>query len=247
MVGQIRPTELDQPSSVNRTRKPRPTTHGLTTTTGSHHHRPQLDDPHARALPLRSMKPTSPKALRGFTLIEMLAVITIIVILAAITVGSLQYVKDKEHVDRAKVQIQLLCKAIEDYKLDNGAYPLASSGTNGGNNGTSGNVSTDGSRNSNLLFKALFWDTNNDGKGADVDTTQKIYCAELDPLQKKQAWIQGTGEKATIVDPWFNEYQYRIGDSSWNPDFDLWSKGKDGKTNSSVKSANENKDDIGNF
>lgn len=175
----------------------------------------------------RFMKRPSLPAARGFTLIEMLAVITIIVILAGMTLAGLQFVKDKQAREKCKVQVQLLCKSIEDYKLDNGAYPTAT--------------------NSNELYKALFWDTNNDGKGADTDTTQKIYCAELDPQQKKQGWIQGSGANATIVDPWFNEFIYRTGAASWNPDFDLWSKGKDGKTSLTNKAAAENKDDIGNF
>ena len=173
------------------------------------------------------MKRPSHHFARGFTLVEMLTVITIIVILAAMTLGSLQYVKDKQAREKTRVQVQLLCKSIEDYKLDNGAYPTATT--------------------SNELYKALFWDTDSNGKGADQDTLQKTYCAELDPLQKKQGWVQGTGANATIIDPWFNEFIYRTGTTSWNPDFDVWSKGKDGKTNLTTKSAPENKDDIGNF
>ena len=175
------------------------------------------------------MKRTSPSVSRGFTLVEMLAVITIIVLLAAMVLGSLAFVKDKQAREKCKIQIQLLCKSIEDYKLDNGSYPVAN--------------------NSNALYKALYWDSNNDGKGPDQDKLQKIYCAELDPNRNLQKWIQGTGASATIIDPWFNEFIYRRGDdtNAWNPDFDLWSKGKDGKTSTSNRKAPENKDDIGNF
>ncbi len=193
----------------------------------------------------RLMKRPSLSVSRGFTLVEMLVVITIIVILAAMLLGGLQFVKDKQAREKTKVQVQLLCKSIEDYKLDNGYYPSDPSDPS---HPTPPNP--DGSKNSNVLYKALYWDTNNDGKGADTDTVQKIYCAELDPLQKKQGWTQGTGANATIIDPWFNEYRYRIGTTSWNPDYDLWSAGKDGKTNASAPKrldAFENKDDIGNF
>lgn len=152
--------------------------------------------------------PYSARHRHGFTLIEMLVVITIIVVLAGLSVSGFKYVTDKQANDQARVQISLLSKALEDYKLDNGSYPPSAGGTNG-------------------LYKALYWDTNNDGSGPPGDTDQKIYLSELDPENNRQGWIEGTGSSARIVDPWGNEFIYVVGTGANNPDFDLSSNGKD--------------------
>ena len=145
---------------------------------------------------------------RGFTLIELLVVITIIAILAGISVGGYGFVTRKQAESQAAVQISLLSKALEEYKLDNGSYP-----PNG---------------NTNSIYKALYWDTDGDNNGASTDTDQKFYLADLDPNSKRQGWIEGTGANATIRDPWGNEYIYTTGAAAKNPDFDLASRGKDG-------------------
>lgn len=164
----------------------------------------------------------------GFTLIELLAVITIIVILAGLTIGGMSYVNEKQAVEKAKVQIKLLEAAIEEYKLDNGSYP-----------GTSANTPASGNAVSAQLYKALYLD------GATNNT--RVYLQQLDPNDSKQGWLGGTGANRTIIDPWGNEYRYRKGSNAQNPDFDLWSMGKDGATNTSSPTHRSNNDDIGNF
>jgi len=200
------------------------------------------------------MKTTPRKASAGFTLIELMAVITIIVILAGLVVGGLGYVNEKSATSKAKVQIALLSKALEEYKLDNGTYPPT------GNLATPTTVSATTAGNSDVLFKALYWDSDNDNQGAAVgattgDTDQKIYLSDLDPATSKQGWTTGTASATLkILDPWGNTYMYRTAKSSdgtandktQNPDFDLWSAGKNGKTNATPTHA-DCRDDIKNF
>ncbi len=166
----------------------------------------------------------------GFTLIELLAVITIIVILAGIVVGGMKFAQEKQAREKAKLQVSLIGKALEEYKLDNGSYPAANSAT--------------GTGQSNLLFKALYWDG-----ASDATKTKKIYLAELDPANTKQGWVEGTGDSALIKDPWGSEYRYRTGNSAVNPDFDFWSVGKDGKTSTSTTTPDnkDTRDDVRNF
>ena len=182
----------------------------------------------------------------AFTLIELLAVITIIVILAAVVVGSMGYVSEKQASEKAKVQIALISKALEDYKLDNGAYPATSN-------------TADGTKQSSILFEALYYDAAKEG--ATPTGEYKIYLAELDPATNKQGWTSGTASSSTkILDPWGNEYRYRSAygdagaggnasknDNTLNPDFDLWSGGKDGKSSPASSGDKTNKDDIKNF
>lgn len=154
---------------------------------------------------------------RGFTLIELLVVITIIVILAGLSLGGYGYIARKQADSQAAIQISLLSKALEEYKLDNGAYPPTG--------------------NTNSLYTLLYWN------GASASPPGKIYLADLDPNIKGQGWIEGTGATAKIVDPWGNEYIYTTGTAARNPDFDLLSKGKDGTTGSATSTA----DDIDNY
>lgn len=164
-----------------------------------------------------SRKPTLRPA---FTLIEMLVTITIIVILAGISIGGFTYVTAKKAAESAKIQVQLLSQTLEDYKLDNGTYPPSDGDTN-------------------PLFQALYQN------GLESPDTEKIYLPDLDPENDRQGWIEGTGSSARIVDPWGNEYIYR-NPPEINPDFDLFSKGPDGETSENLD-AQETEDDIGNF
>ncbi|MEO5915907.1 MAG: type II secretion system protein GspG [Luteolibacter sp.] len=183
----------------------------------------------------------------AFTLIELMAVITIIVILASLVVAGLSFVTERQAKEKARVQIALLTKALEDYKLSNGSYPASEN-------------SADGKNQSKFLFKALYWDSDDDGTGVPADTDQKIYLADLDPLTSKQGWTTGTPSDTTkITDPWGNEYRYRsalkadgtANADTINPDFDLWSVGKDGVTEGGSTAGNlkdpKNRDDIRNF
>jgi len=164
----------------------------------------------------------NPKQSRpGFTLIEMLVTITIIVILAGLSLGGFKFVTTKQANSQAAIQIKLLEKAIEEYKLDNGVYPPQGTG-------------------SNSLYTELY------SKGVSDPDNNKIYLAELDPLYNKQGWTEGTGTAVRIFDPWGKEYIYR-NPGTVNPDFDLMSRGQDGATNATDPNAQVNKDDHANY
>ena len=205
------------------------------------------------------MKLNARTARPAFTLIELLAVITIIVILASLVVSGMSYVTDRQAREKAKVQIALLSKALEDYKSDIGQYPVTADSTTGLTNSA------------NSLYIPLFYEgydyksmgtppatwTKTVGT-VDVAKSTKIYLADLDPTTSKQGWVDTVTPVPTtslVKDPWGNEYRYRTGLNSsgtantntQNPDFDLWSSGKDGKTNPGTPSDALNRDDITNF
>ncbi|RYD24030.1 MAG: prepilin-type N-terminal cleavage/methylation domain-containing protein [Verrucomicrobiaceae bacterium] len=211
------------------------------------------------------MKLTSRHGKPAFTLIELMAVITIIVILAALVVAGLGFVTERQAKEKARVQIALLTKGLEEYKLDNGTYPISSN-------------SQDGSGFSDDLYIALFYEgyefaeQSKNGNAPDSWTkvvngvtlpkATKIYLPDLDPTSSKQGWVDPvTGDNAvppqatTIKDPWGNPYRYRSGKNaegkaqsfSVNPEFDLWTSGKDSKTNTTNLNHKDAKDDIRNF
>lgn len=191
------------------------------------------------------MKSNPLRGRAGFTLIELMAVVVIIVILAGLVVGGMNFVQEKQAKDKAKVQIKLLETAIEQYKLEMGKYP-----------GTVDDTPAAGDKVSSELYEALFFEgyTASESSGAAAaGSATKIYLAELDPRSSKMGWVtNSTASKppatTKILDPWGNEYRYRKGTNAQNPEFDIWSCGKNGKTDpSSAKLTGDNKDDIRNF
>lgn len=164
---------------------------------------------------------------------EMLVVIVIIVALAALAFVGLGHAKRTQNDEKARVQVELLRLALEDYRSDKGSYPenARSSGTDG----------------TTAIYDALY----PQGGG------QKVYLPELNPENDPQGWLDGaTGPGPhRIVDPWGNEFRYRTNESgsdeiiAANPGFDLWSMGPDGETSAGAGGSYDpndpvNRDDI---
>ncbi|HSX60286.1 MAG TPA: type II secretion system major pseudopilin GspG [Tahibacter sp.] len=67
-------------------------------------------------------------AMRGFTLIEVLVVVVILAILAAVVVPRVMEHPGEARVARAKADIQAIVTSLNTYKLDNFAYPATEQG-----------------------------------------------------------------------------------------------------------------------
>jgi general secretion pathway protein G len=196
------------------------------------------------------MKTNPRHSMAAFTLIELMAVITIIVILAGIVAVGVGFVNDRKAKETARVQIALLSKAIEDYKLDMGKYP-----------GVLADTPADGLITAELYDRLFYqgWEFAKTPGRTDTSTdpkATKIYLADLDPTSSKQGWVTPSNASdplasQKILDPWGKEYRYRKGANAVNPDFDLWSEGKDGKTKTLTSASDLNdpdmRDDIKNF
>lgn len=75
--------------------------------------------------PLRSIRAAAP---RGFTLIEIMVVITILGILAALIVPRVVGRTDDAKIAAARQDIASLMQALKLYRLDNGRYPTTEQG-----------------------------------------------------------------------------------------------------------------------
>lgn len=205
------------------------------------------------------MKTTQRKGKSAFTLIELMAVITIIVILAGLVVGGMGFVNDRQAKEKARVQIALLSKALEEYKLDMGSYPATA-------NVPSVSKPNGSATSAVSLYQALFKDGYDFNAASETDKqtwpatkATKIYLADLNPTATKQGWVANSttmpAGNLPVLDPWGNQYCYRTAISSTgaanaatqNPDFDLWSMGKDGLSVPATPSNAGNLDDIKNF
>lgn len=171
-------------------------------------------------------------ASRGFTLVELLTVVTIILILSGLVLGVSSFVQRKAAVDKAKTQMETFNLKITEYKNDaGGLLPVT---TNEDLEARSGLI----------IYRMLY----GDGIGADgvagtaddgaldgrPDAGANVYLADLDPYNNKAQMIdkKGGAIPVEVVDPWGNPWRFRNqkGDPDQeNPDFDLWSYGPDGK------------------
>ena len=73
-----------------------------------------------------SVSPVMSRSRNGndsFTLVELLAVMLVIIVLAGITIGVASYTQKKIQTQIARTQITLLGAALESYKADWGSYP----------------------------------------------------------------------------------------------------------------------------
>ena len=162
----------------------------------------------------------------GFTLVELLVVLSIIVILAGITFGVASGVQSTRLKSTAKAELTLLSQGIEQFRLDNGDFPLTSSPED--------NAIT--LSKSLLGWKAFLGSPAKfiDKRLSQVDPAPMPYI----PVSK----INFEGElpesprkkpvDVRFVDPWGQAYVYAYKESKmWdNYGFVLFSKGEDGES-----------------
>lgn len=153
--------------------------------------------------------------------------IAIIVVLIALTAGIGQWAQLESQKRKAAVQVKLFERALEEYNIDNGEFPPG-----------------DGSnRSSAQLFIFLY-------ENGIVNNT-KVYMPELDPDNSDQ--FKRIDNDGIILDPFKHKKPYfylrgidangQQNESAFNPDFDLWSLGPNGKGRSDGGNSDEELDD----
>jgi prepilin-type N-terminal cleavage/methylation domain-containing protein len=182
---------------------------------------------------ISSLRPSDSRVrLAAFTLIELLTVIAIIGILAAITFGVSKGVTERAAISTAKGELAALAAALENYKRQYGDYPQTGGTAPAVVNPTA--VITTASAQS-LFFNALA------GK----------FGPKLAPLQNSKTFVEfakfnletanfpvqtnTTDVANAFLDPWGRRYVYRYRDTAspatWTaPSYVLFSVGPDGLT-----------------
>jgi len=160
--------------------------------------------------PVREAHLKDQARLRAFTLIELLTVIGIIAILAAITFGVVKGVNERAAISQAKAELASFSQALEAYKLQYGDYPKSS----GANVATaSPATATDGP---GVLFNALVGKlgphNNATNSAAAISGRSFVEISRLATQSTAAASLPVAGTAATLanafVDPWGRRYLY---------------------------------------
>jgi len=159
----------------------------------------------------------------SFTLIELLTVMAIIAILAALVLGAASGVMKQALRKRASTEIQAMCTALESYKTDNATYPQSDgvlvSSSYVTYDGTTLNYQT----NSTLLFTAL-WGTNAYTAAPAAGMTVYLPSVKISQVGNPAAY-------SYFKDPWGYSYGYSTATITTTTPFngtglfDLWSTG----------------------
>lgn len=170
------------------------------------------------------------KGSRGFSLIELMVVVSIMVILAGLLIGSLPGIQTK--INRGKVEafIAELESGLSRYQIDNGAYPQ---------NPVSGDSvearDTSGILGATVLYKHLSGDWNLTGSAVDsANDDEKIYVHKLDyegNQSAKEPRSTTLGGEFMVVDSYGNQIRYLAQPpnitvserKTYNPTYDIWS------------------------
>lgn len=155
---------------------------------------------------------------RAFTLIEVLVVISIIAILAGMTLGVGGPMMEKAKRSRTQGEIAAIESALERYKIDNGSYPIAEQYPN---------LETDGNPQETTyivtgeaLFQALGGRKNHKEKAEN-----QVYL-EVKQSQVDKESRTSSSSNTYLVDPWGFAYGYCVNENDQGMNqglFDLWS------------------------
>lgn len=154
---------------------------------------------------------SSSRPQRAFTLLELLAVITIIALLASMVIGVGRRANEAGRVARAKTELALLAAALADYQRIHGDYPQTD----------------DGAR----LLQSLIG--RRDPLNTAVASRSLIEVARFATAESRDPF---TDTSAVLVDPWDRPYRYAYKtETPWNnAGYVLCSLGPDGRDSSTL-------------
>ncbi len=163
----------------------------------------------------------------AFTLIELLTVVAIIGILAAITLGVAKGFNERATIDKARAELSALAIALESYKRAYGDYPQTGSAAN---NATA--IEASAADAPGILFNALVGKRGPQGAAIDGKRFVELERFKFQSTAVVDLPVGGdtTQRNNAFVDPWGQRYLYYYRTSpSWNnPSYVLFSVGPDG-------------------
>jgi prepilin-type N-terminal cleavage/methylation domain-containing protein len=159
----------------------------------------------------------------AFTVVELLIVIAIILVLAGLILATSGYVQTKGKRSRAEAEIAALSAALENYKADNGIYPIDTA--NGTTNTLDARIMFDPTAAQYAAASVfLYKELSGDPTGNRVPTGKSYFSFKPNMLLPKDQ----AQPVVAIADPFGYSYGYSTAyqaspSKGYNPTFDLWS------------------------
>ena len=158
----------------------------------------------------------------SFTLIELLTVMAIIAILAALILGAASGMIKRALRNRAATEIQAMSAGLEGYKTDNGIYPPTSALallTNTPYSSSDGSVSGGVyQQSSQILYMALSGQTNFlDTPGVGVKSYAQFKINQLGNTATAAGTAPSASTSTYLKDPWGYSYGYSTGNATTPP------------------------------
>jgi type II secretory pathway pseudopilin PulG len=161
----------------------------------------------------------------AFTLIELVLVVGIIIVLSGLVLSTVGYARKKGARARAETEIAAMSAACENYKADNGVYPISTDTS--GLDPTTGSIANYKTP-SRYMYGEISGDRDFDGTpeaGARPYMSFKPALLLRDDMSNPPS---STNRVTAISDPFTNSYGYSTmkasgGAGGYNPTFDLWS------------------------
>ena len=176
---------------------------------------------------------------KGFTLIELMIVITIIAVLAGLTAAIATAVQNRARRAKAEALIKAVDAGLERYYTDNGDYPWPS------NEDETGEVNDMNTKigPARCLYQALSGDGDDsivggtEGSDGETEDPEVAYWEDIvAPRDRKGVPVYTDDGDYILTDPWNHPWQYEIFDqeesdeynqNTNNMTYDLWSFASD--------------------
>ena len=172
------------------------------------------------------------RPIRGFTLLELLAVMAIILILAGLIVGAAGHVWRKSQEKGTEAVISILATALEKFNADHGVYP--------NKDGSYGSIPAHIPNTETAYdIRNLYYRLRNSGC-----LKQRIDSRYLTKVTSPPDTLRGDDSDCVVNDAWGNPIVYRLPRDAADGHFDLWSMGLDGQDSRPAKTSTIDPTDV---
>lgn len=142
----------------------------------------------------------------AFSLLELLVVMSIMIVLAGLVLAAVRGMQESALRKKAGSQIEAIGLALEDFRIDNGEYPINEI-----------DPEQDPEAGAMVLYQALSGDGNDrlgfygepSASTGKLASSQKAYMEQLDPQADSQGMVNENAAGVFYVnDPWREPYRY---------------------------------------